>query len=117
MKQPLQISCGRTALQTLNTAGIVKLQQCVIQQGMERAVLAGELPVKGFSGNVQPITQIGNGNLLKLLIFHHIQQTLFQLPLDWTDCSVLQYLYIPFPHFLFSIPYFYLFARTVVTFV
>jgi hypothetical protein len=53
----------------------------MVQEGIECAILAGKIAVKGFSGDLQPVTQIRDRDFLKPVVFHHYQQTLFQFPL------------------------------------
>jgi hypothetical protein len=56
--KPFQVSDWRSSTETFNTAGIIEFQQGMIQQCVERTILAGKIAVKGFSGNIQSVTQI-----------------------------------------------------------
>ena len=60
---------------------LLEIQQRVVDQGVERPVLAGKITVKGLAGDIHLLAQVADGDLLVALGLHGGQQPLLQAPL------------------------------------
>ena len=67
-------------------ADALKIKHLIIHQGMvnesvQRAVLAGKITVKRLSGNIHLLAQVADGDIFIPGIAHDLHQSLFHLPL------------------------------------
>lgn len=53
----------------------------MVDQGVKAILLAAEVAVKGFPGQLHPVTEITDGDLAVGSLVHQLQQTVFKLPL------------------------------------
>ena len=53
----------------------------MVYEGIKGAVLTGEIPIKGFPGDLQIVAKIAHRDVLIIVLEHQLQKTLLQLPL------------------------------------
>jgi hypothetical protein len=53
----------------------------MIDEGIQSPILAGKISIEGFSGDLQMIAQIADGNIFIISSQHQLQKSLLQFPL------------------------------------